>query len=99
MLHSSSSARVGRRQDCRPSVPVPADRVIARLIREYREATGMTQEDAAAEARIHRAQYGRYERGDNILTVPKALQIVRALGVSPADFADEADRRLRAERH
>ena len=77
-------------------MPSSPDFVIAHLIREYREATGMTQEDAAAEAGIHRAQYGRYERGDNVLTVPKALQIVRALRVSPAEFAKEADRRLRA---
>lgn len=56
----------------------------------------MTQEDAAHAAGIHRAQYGRYERGDNIVTVPNALRIIRALGKSPAEFAEEADRRLRA---
>jgi len=79
-----------------PLVPSAPDYVIAHLIREYREATGMTQEQAALEAGIHRAQYGRYERGDDIVTVPKALQIMRALGVSPSSFAEEADRRLRA---
>lgn len=79
-----------------PLVPSPPDYVIARLIREYRKGTGLTQEQAALEAGIHRAQYGRYERGDDIVTVPKALQIMRALGVPPAAFAEEADRRLRA---
>jgi transcriptional regulator with XRE-family HTH domain len=76
--------------------PKPEDRMVGRVLRSFREGTGLSQEDAAFAAGIHRAQYGRYEAGYNAPSFLTLLRIAKRLGVSPAEIAAEAERQLEA---
>jgi len=62
---------------------MPSNKLLAGLgkkIRYARKAAGLSQEDAAMEADLDRAYYGRIERGQvnvsalNLLKISKALQ-------------------------
>lgn len=59
-----------------------------------RKHAGLSQEDAAHAAGLHRAQYGRYEQGNNAPSFVVVMRIAVALGVSVDDVA-EAVRRHR----
>jgi transcriptional regulator with XRE-family HTH domain len=76
--------------------PKPEDRIIGRVLRSFREARGLSQEDAAFAAGIHRAQYGRYEAGYNAPTFLTVLRIAQRLGVPAAEIAEVAERELAA---
>ncbi len=51
-------------------------------IRKLREERGMKQEVIAAELDITQSSYGRLEKDDSRLTVPKLLKIAEVLNVS-----------------
>lgn len=78
------------------ATPKPEDRIIGRVLRSFREARGLSQEDAAFAAGIHRAQYGRYEAGYNAPSFLTVLRIAQRLGVPAAEIAEAAERELRA---
>jgi transcriptional regulator with XRE-family HTH domain len=78
------------------ATPKPEDRIIGRVLRSFREARGLSQEDAAFAAGIHRAQYGRYEAGYNAPSFLMVVRIAQRLGVPAAEIAEAAERELRA---
>lgn len=74
--------------------PKPEDRMLGRVLRSLRERRGLSQEDAAFAAGIHRAQYGRYEAGQNAPTFLTVVRIARSLGVPAAEVATAVEREL-----
>ncbi|MGB2711610.1 MAG: helix-turn-helix transcriptional regulator [Conexibacter sp.] len=79
-----------------PPSTKPEDRIVGHVLRTFREQQGLSQEDAAHAAGIHRAQYGRYEAGHNAPSFATVLQIARRLGVPAAAIAEAAERELDA---
>jgi transcriptional regulator with XRE-family HTH domain len=76
--------------------PKPEDRVVGHVLRSFRERQGLSQEDAAFAAGIHRAQYGRYEAGQNAPSFLTVVKIAKRLGVPAAEIAEEAEAQLDA---
>lgn len=59
---------------------------LAARIRQLRIAKGYTNyEQFAYENDISRAQYGRYEKGED-LRFTSLMKVIRALGVTPEEF-------------
>jgi transcriptional regulator with XRE-family HTH domain len=59
-------------------------------IRKLRNVKGISQEYMADEMEISQCNYGRKEKDDNRLTVPKLRKIAKVLNVSIAElFADD----------
>lgn len=60
---------------------------LAERIKELRKAKGYTNyENFAYDHGIARAQYGKYEKGDNDLRFSSLLKVIEALGVTPEEF-------------
>jgi transcriptional regulator with XRE-family HTH domain len=72
----------------------PEDLALGRALREIRERKGISQEDAAHLAGLHRAQYGRYEQGNNAPSFVMVMRIASAFGVGVADIAAAVEREL-----
>ncbi len=60
--------------------------VIGSRVRELRTALGISQEELAARANLHRNYIGSVERGERDIGVTSLASIVFALGTSLADF-------------
>ncbi|HXG90330.1 MAG TPA: helix-turn-helix transcriptional regulator [Vicinamibacterales bacterium] len=59
---------------------------IGRRVRELRHQIGISQEELAARAELHRNYVGSVERGERDLGVTATWQLAKALGVSLAEF-------------
>lgn len=57
-------------------------------VRRYREAEGLTQQELADKAGVHRNAISRWETGYSRPTVPWLLKLSEALGVEPSAFLD-----------
>jgi transcriptional regulator with XRE-family HTH domain len=79
-----------------PPPAKPEDRIVGHVLRTFREQQGLSQEEAAHAAGIHRAQYGRYEAGHNAPTFLTVLRIARRLGVPAAAMAQAVEDELDA---
>lgn len=55
---------------------------IGTRIRKLREDKNISQEGMAMELLLTQSNYGRLEKNDSRLTVPKLIKIAKALGVS-----------------
>ena len=55
-------------------------------VRVLREQQGLSQEQLAHEARLHRTVVGFIERGDREVGITKVWALADALGVSAADL-------------
>ncbi len=55
-------------------------------IRELRQAAGISQEELAARAALHRNYVGSIERGERDVGLNALQRLTAALGVSLADF-------------
>jgi len=51
------------------------------ILRQYREAKGLSQEQFAALCEISRAYYGRIERGEHSITLETCKKIADALSL------------------
>ena len=71
------------------SLPV----AVGRHVRELRQQRGISQEDLAARAGLHRNYVGSVERGERDIGITAIWRIARALGVSLAEFFAPIDRR------
>ena len=60
------------------------------LVRRLREAAGLSQEDFAARAGVHRTYIGGIERGERNPTLTTIYRLARALRVSPARLFEES---------
>ena len=70
--------------------PVGADDLarIGTAVRAARERLGMTQQELAWRADMHRTYIGGVERGERNLSTLNLLAIARALGVQVGDLVD-----------
>jgi transcriptional regulator with XRE-family HTH domain len=68
------------------------------LLREAREAAGVTQVELAALLGRTQSFVSKVERGETRLDVLQLRAVCAALGMTLADFAAELDRRLRGRR-
>jgi DNA-binding XRE family transcriptional regulator len=57
---------------------------VGATIRKYRERAGMSQEEVAGKADIHRNYFGRVERGEAYITIKKLLRVAKVGLFSPA---------------
>jgi transcriptional regulator with XRE-family HTH domain len=55
-------------------------------VRELRQASGLSQEELAERAGLHRTYVGGIERGERNVGVLNILQLSRALRVRPSDI-------------
>lgn len=55
-------------------------------VRELRRSAGLSQEDLAHRAELHRTVVGFIERGEREIGVGKVWPLAAALGVAPADL-------------
>lgn len=60
-----------------------------RRVRAERETQGLSQEELAVRADLHRTYIGGVERGERNISLLNLLRIARALGVSPADLLSD----------
>jgi len=58
-------------------------------VRVERERQGLSQEELALRADLHRTYIGGVERGERNISLLNLLRIARALGVSPADLLED----------
>jgi transcriptional regulator with XRE-family HTH domain len=61
----------------------------AETLRELRLKRGLTQEEVAAIAEIHRNYYGEVERGLRNVSLTNILRIAKALKVPPAKLFEK----------
>ena len=66
--------------------------MLGRVIRKAREAAGLTQEELAAQAGIHRTYVSLLERDLKSPTVAVLARIAGAIGVSAASLLAEVER-------
>jgi transcriptional regulator with XRE-family HTH domain len=62
-------------------------------VRRLRSAQGLSQEQFADRAHVHRTFIGGIERGERNPTLTTIHRIARALGVTPSDLLTEAEKR------
>lgn len=62
---------------------------LGKRVRSLREAAGLSQEDAAMEADLDRAYYGRIERGLVNVSALNLLKIAKVLKAAVGDFFPE----------
>jgi transcriptional regulator with XRE-family HTH domain len=67
--------------------------VLGKLLREAREKAGLSQEDLAARARVHRTYISLLERDKKSPTLKVLLRICKALGVPAADLVAKLESR------
>lgn len=60
-------------------------------VRAERERQGLSQEELAQRADLHRTYIGGVERGERNISLLNLLAIARGLGVSPADLLADED--------
>jgi transcriptional regulator with XRE-family HTH domain len=70
-----------------PEIPRPSRRFAMNLIR-LREAAGLSQEELAFRAAIHRTQVSLLENGHRMPRVNTLICLAGALGVTPNDLLD-----------
>jgi transcriptional regulator with XRE-family HTH domain len=61
---------------------------VGERIRKYRLAKGLSQEQLAFEADLHRAYIGQIERGEKNIGVQNLDKIAKAFKISPAKLLD-----------
>lgn len=59
-------------------------------VRAVRERLGMSQEELADRAGMHRTYLGGVERGERNLGLLNVIRIARALGISPAVLLEDS---------
>lgn len=65
---------------------------VGRVVRQLRKEIGLSQEELAAEAGLHRTYISLVERGQRNITVDALSQIAEALGVYPSRVIADAEK-------
>lgn len=61
-------------------------------VRKRREQLGLSQEELAERASIHRTYVGSVERGERNITIVSLAKLAQALGMAPSDILKEAEK-------
>lgn len=61
---------------------------LGKKIREERIAMGLSQEDLASAAGLHRTYIGSVERGERNVSLQNIVAIARALSISPSTLLE-----------
>ena len=69
-----------------------------RAVREFRKATGISQEELAERTEIHRTYIGGIERGERNPTWLMITRIEKALGISATQLVQLAEKTLNDSR-
>ncbi len=69
-----------------------------RAVREFRKATGISQEELAERTEIHRTYIGGIERGERNPTWLMITRIAKALGISATQLVQLAEKTLNDSR-
>lgn len=64
----------------------PAHAALGRAVREFRLGGGISQEDLADRARLHRTYVGGIERGERNVSFGNLIKLASALGVRPSEL-------------
>ncbi len=67
-------------------------KIVGKTIRQLREAFGISQEELAYRAGLHRTYIGGVERGERNLGVENLIRIARALDVSPTALLENVSK-------
>lgn len=67
-------------------MPDELPRLIGRRVRALREERGISQEELAARADLHRNYVGSVERGERDVGIGALTRLANAVGVSLAEF-------------
>ena len=68
----------------------PALNALGAVIRQRREAVGLSQEELGGLSSLHRTYIGSVERGERNLTLRCLIQIAAALQLTPHEILDRA---------
>jgi len=63
--------------------------ILARNLRRLRTSTGVSQEELAARAGLHRTYISSVERGHRNISLENIFAVARALGCDPCQLIDE----------
>lgn len=69
-----------------------SDPDVGSVLRAFRVARGLSQEQVAAKAKMHRNHLGGVERGEKSPTFKSVGRVLRVLGVTWAELGAELDR-------
>jgi transcriptional regulator with XRE-family HTH domain len=69
--------------------PSDTRRLFARNLKKTREYLGLSQEDLADAADLHRTYVGSVERGERNISIDNIERLAKALGVLPASLLEE----------
>lgn len=61
-------------------------KAVGKRVRELRTGAGISQEELAARADLHRNYVGSIERGERDVGISATFQLATALGITLADF-------------
>lgn len=71
----------------------PIGAVFGAVLREKREAAGISQEQLADRAGLHRTYVSLIERGKRTASIEVVRKVAKALNVSMASLIDETEKR------
>ncbi len=74
-----------------PVTRTPLQRRLARTLRDLREEAGLSQEELADRARVHRTYVGLLERAEREPRLTNLARILSSLGISWEDFGRRLD--------
>lgn len=75
----------------------PPELFLGRVVRDRRQALGLTQEQLAAACDLDRSFLGEIDRGRRNVTLPTLLRLAVGLRTTPGTLLDAAYDALRAE--
>jgi transcriptional regulator with XRE-family HTH domain len=64
-------------------------KVLGDTIRHYRKQAGMSQEKLAEMAELHPVYVGKFERGEQWISINALLRVAKALGVRVRDLVQD----------